>query len=185
MSQGKVRCPSAIGAMEWCQLRCLKMIYKEGDATGAVKAVTIDDAGNSRVLSQLMLQPHECWQKVAKLHTRPLPSMRNLSKANVGTTATTLGSGQQASEVSGLGRFVLYPGRPFRNVWDILAVLFLVHDMIVIPLRFFDMPNALFLEILAWFTQVFWNLDVIATFMTGRGPGNANARPKRVLPGPA
>ena len=27
------------------------------------------------------------------------------------------------------------------------------HDMIVIPLRFFDMPNALFLEILAWFTQ--------------------------------
>lgn len=32
-------------------------------------------------------QPHECWQKVAKLHTRPLPSMRNLSKANVGLGA--------------------------------------------------------------------------------------------------
>lgn len=25
--------------------------------------------------------------------------------------------------------------------------------MIVIPLRFFDMPNAVFLEVLAWFTQ--------------------------------
>lgn len=27
---------------------------------------------------------------------------------------------------TGLERFVFYPGRPFRNVWDILAVLFLV-----------------------------------------------------------
>ena len=25
--------------------------------------------------------------------------------------------------------------------------------MIVIPLRFFDIPNAVFLEVLAWFTQ--------------------------------
>jgi hypothetical protein len=32
----------------------------------------------------------------------------------------------QANAVHGLARFVLLPGRPFRNIWDILAVLFLV-----------------------------------------------------------
>ncbi|CAJ1432423.1 unnamed protein product [Effrenium voratum] len=53
--------------------------------------------------------------------------------------------------------------------------------MIVIPLRFFDMPAALFLEILAWFTQVFWNLDIIASFMTGYyEDGNLILRPVKI-----
>lgn len=36
--------------------------------------------------------------------------------------------------------------------------------MIVIPLRFFDMPNALFLEILAWFTQALPGLSDLRIF---------------------
>lgn len=97
--------------------------------------------------------------------------------------------------------------------------------MIVIPLRFFDMPNALFLEILAWFTQafpecyfvlnvmqdtakhrergrrffmvylclcvlanfkqicqVFWNFDILATFITGYyEDGNLILEPVKIL----
>ena len=35
-------------------------------------------------------------------------------------------SSQERGPARGLARFVLLPGRPFRNSWDILAVLFLV-----------------------------------------------------------
>lgn len=48
--------------------------------------------------------------------------------------------------------------------------------MIVIPLRFFDMPNALFLEILAWFTQALtsgsWDLRIFCWTLHARYPKN-------------
>lgn len=140
------------------------------EKAGTAQAIaTLEDAAMNSQSLKNMLQPHECWLKV-KTNSRHIHTVRTATASK--TTGGVLGNnsanpGDEANPVHGLARFVLLPGRPFRNVWDILAVLFLVHDMIVIPLRFFDMPNALLLEILAWCTQVFWNLDVVATFMTG------------------
>lgn len=142
--------------------------HKVGDIAKAV--ATLEDAALSSKDFKQLLQPHECWQK-AKSSNRAVPSMRTGIKSNpsgvLGHTTSAPAAEEERGPARGLARFVLLPGRPFRNSWDILAVLFLVHDMIVIPLRFFDMPNALFLEILAWFTQVFWNFDILATFITG------------------
>lgn len=154
------------------------------EKAGFAQAVTtLEDAAINSQNFKTMLQPHECWQKI-KTNSRHIHTVRTAtaSKTTGGVLANNSANhGDEANAVHGLARFVLLPGRPFRNIWDILAVLFLVHDMIVIPLRFFDMPNALLLEILAWCTQVFWNLDVIATFMTGYyEDGNLILKPVKI-----
>ncbi|OLQ07994.1 Potassium/sodium hyperpolarization-activated cyclic nucleotide-gated channel 2 [Symbiodinium microadriaticum] len=114
--------------------------------------------------------PHDCWAKQKSV--RPLLSQRAITRSSANGAASSVnvvnGAEDEGPERKSWAAWcVQHPGRPFRNVWDILAVVFLVHDMIVIPLRFFDVPEALVLDLLSWFTQIFWNLDIIASFLTG------------------
>lgn len=127
-------------------------------------------SGDQSKTMNLDLLPHDCWAKQKSV--RPLLSQRAITRSSANGAASSVnvvnGAEDEGPERKSWAAWcVQHPGRPFRNVWDILAVVFLVHDMIVIPLRFFDVPEALVLDLLSWFTQIFWNLDIIASFLTG------------------
>lgn len=63
--------------------------------------------------------------------------------------------------------FIQHPGSPLRAWWDVLGMTLLTFDIVVIPLRFFDPPETLVLVIMSWVTQLFWNLDILVSFITG------------------
>ncbi|OLP94014.1 Potassium/sodium hyperpolarization-activated cyclic nucleotide-gated channel 1 [Symbiodinium microadriaticum] len=58
--------------------------------------------------------------------------------------------------------FIQHPGSPLRAWWDVLGMTLLTFDIVVIPLRFFDPPETLVLVIM-----LFWNLDILVSFITG------------------
>ncbi|CAK9087444.1 unnamed protein product [Durusdinium trenchii] len=62
---------------------------------------------------------------------------------------------------------MIHPGGTFRMVWNILVALCLVHDLVVIPLYVFDIPDSAVLITLEWCTQLFWNFDILLSMHTG------------------
>ncbi|CAE7942306.1 SKOR, partial [Symbiodinium sp. KB8] len=62
---------------------------------------------------------------------------------------------------------VLHPGGFWRTAWEILTVMWLLHDVVFIPLQFFDLPESEFLNALSWSTMAFWSVDILMSFRTG------------------
>ncbi|CAE7460030.1 Hcn2 [Symbiodinium sp. CCMP2456] len=62
---------------------------------------------------------------------------------------------------------MLHPAGVLRTTWNILVAMCLIHDLVVIPLYVFDIPDSSVLIALEWFTQLFWNIDIAMTVRTG------------------
>eukprot|EP00913_Durusdinium_trenchii_P013301 g12484.t1 len=61
---------------------------------------------------------------------------------------------------------VISPISPQRMIWDILGVLFLMYDMIWIPMQAFTPPASLFADSIDFTVATYWTLDIIGTFFT-------------------
>jgi len=64
-------------------------------------------------------------------------------------------------------RFVLHPYDWRRGLWDLVSLALVMHDMAFVPLQFFEPPETAFVYWMAWFTRVFWTVDVPASLITG------------------
>eukprot|EP00438_Fugacium_kawagutii_P027841 Skav201814 [mRNA] locus=scaffold1071:292659:294698:+ [translate_table: standard] len=123
-----------------------------------------DDASSSTVA----LVPHECWgdskSKVQPKWTRGRTKDLALTARSSVQPAGALGSGvDEVPERS----CVLHPGGSFRTAWNLSMALCVLYDLMVIPLHAFDVPPSVVLDMFDWMIQIFWNLDLFISFITG------------------
>ena len=64
-------------------------------------------------------------------------------------------------------RVIQHPGSPFRAWWDTVGTLLLCYDLVTIPLRVFDVGESMFMMVMSWITQLYWNFDLLLSFITG------------------
>jgi len=119
--------------------------------------------------SILELIPFECWgdskTKVQPKWTRGR-TKDNLTFTNKSAPKPTeLGS--SAEEQRERFTYVFHPGGSFRTAWNLSMALCVLYDLMVIPLYAYDLPPSLVLEIFDWFIQIFWNVDLMVSFLTG------------------
>jgi len=94
---------------------------------------------------------------------------------NSGGSTSTKNSGRNSmteidstsDRTSGSSRCVAHPYDWKRGFWDMVSLILVIHDMAYIPLQFFDPPETSNTQAMAWFTRVFWTLDMPASFFTG------------------
>lgn len=65
-----------------------------------------------------------------------------------------------------LSDLVISPISPQRMFWDILGVVFLMYDMIWIPVQVFSPPATLFTDVIDFTVALYWTLDIVGTFFT-------------------
>merc|ERR1712151_581265 len=67
-----------------------------------------------------------------------------------------------------VSQFVTSPYSLKRHVWDCLALSAIAFDVVEIPLGVFEPPfNSFFMMSCAWAIRVYWNLDILSSFLTG------------------
>lgn len=64
-------------------------------------------------------------------------------------------------------KHIVTPNSPKRGMWDLASLMFVIYDMIVVPLQLFDPPDTWFSKVASWGSRLFWTADIWATFMTG------------------
>merc|ERR1719330_1741123 len=64
-------------------------------------------------------------------------------------------------------RRVLHPSSARRLLWDLIGLMLIAYDVAVIPLQFFDPLETDSTRLLAWFSRVFWTIDIPTGFFTG------------------
>jgi len=62
---------------------------------------------------------------------------------------------------------VLDPNSAKRITWDIVSIIFVIYDMVMVPLQLLDLPQDPFIETMMWTTRLFWTLDIFLSFVTG------------------
>eukprot|EP00929_Paragymnodinium_shiwhaense_P011585 TRINITY_DN11751_c0_g1_i1.p1 TRINITY_DN11751_c0_g1~~TRINITY_DN11751_c0_g1_i1.p1 ORF type:complete len:873 (+),score=182.78 TRINITY_DN11751_c0_g1_i1:92-2710(+) len=117
----------------------------------------------------------ECWQvskqKLAKMR-KTHGAQENHSRLS-GMTADAYNSfvsesDQVFSVVDSHGCLVIHPHSNVRIAWDVASLLVVVHDMIMIPMSVFDLPDQnLFLQAIAWSDRLFWTTDMGWSCCTG------------------
>eukprot|EP00439_Symbiodinium_sp_Y106_P060068 s422_g8.t2 len=91
----------------------------------------------------------------------------NSSRRHRGFSSVSVGRSSWTSVLSGVENFLIHPNGRFRSIWSLFGMLFLTWDVVVIPLRFFDIPRSAFSDVMLWLTLVYWNLDILISFLTG------------------
>ncbi len=67
-------------------------------------------------------------------------------------------------------------------MWDSFAATILMYDVISIPLRFFDPPEHSLTDFMGTVAQVFWSIDLVASFFVGYyNNGNLIMDPVKIL----
>lgn len=73
------------------------------------------------------------------------------------------------------------PSSQRRLIWDIFGMALIVYDVIVIPLSAFDLPQNLFVLLMAWVCTVYWTLDIPFSFVVGyHSKGVLEMRPLQI-----
>eukprot|EP00435_Cladocopium_sp_Y103_P037179 s292_g9.t2 len=67
------------------------------------------------------------------------------------------------------GKLVMTPGGITRAIWDALRMICVIIDIVVIPLRFFEIPVDFDwkVKVFSFFSLIFWTLDILVSFRTG------------------
>lgn len=63
--------------------------------------------------------------------------------------------------------FVIHPHSTLRGTWDMMSLALVLYDMIYLPLGVFDPEPVTFTIFMAWYSRIFWTVDLPVTFMTG------------------
>lgn len=64
-------------------------------------------------------------------------------------------------------QMIQHPGSSLRAWWDTLGMMMLAYDLVVIPLRVFDIGESMFLTVMFWVAHLYWNLAIPISFITG------------------
>jgi len=64
-------------------------------------------------------------------------------------------------------RFISFPSSPYRIAWDLIGALLIGYDLFAIPLQVFNPPQTLFIDVMDWFTLVFWTINIPLSFFVG------------------
>ncbi|CAK9087509.1 unnamed protein product [Durusdinium trenchii] len=123
------------------------------------------NSGDDLDITRIELKPHEFWVRAFQGHD-VTAAMRRLNQERMaygGDEDKTLDSEMPLERTATM----IHPGGTFRMVWNILVALCLVHDLVVIPLYVFDIPDSAVLITLEWCTQLFWNFDILLSMHTG------------------
>lgn len=111
------------------------------------------------------LIPRPTWTRVG---LKSVPKAFTAKKSSVASLDDSSFSAPFVSETAEEEKTrTLHPGGCVRTVWEILTVMWLLHDVVFIPLQFFDLPESEFLNILSWSTIAFWSVDILMSFRTG------------------
>lgn len=76
----------------------------------------------------------------------------------------TMGGGNRCTRC---GKLVMHPASPIRLCWDVASMVFLLYDVIVIPIGAYKPERTFFLNFMDWVTLIFWSNDIVASFFTG------------------
>lgn len=111
------------------------------------------------------LIPRPTWTRIG---LKSVPKALTAKKSSVASLEESSISAQFVSEtVEEEKPRVLHPGGFWRTAWEILTEMWLLHDVVFIPLQFFDLPESEFLNALSWSTMAFWSVDILMSFRTG------------------
>ena len=64
-------------------------------------------------------------------------------------------------------RMLQHPGSAFRVWWDTLGLMMLAYDLVVIPLRVFDIGEVKPFLVMFWIAHLYWNLAIPVSFISG------------------
>ena len=120
-------------------------------------------------ITKVKLHAHKCWLQDEGPDNEISQRLQSLSK---GINQTADQSQMHGSELETPYEMedqptMLHPAGVLRTTWNIMVAICLIHDLVVIPLYVFDIPDSSLLVALEWFTQLFWNIDIAMTVRTG------------------
>jgi len=62
---------------------------------------------------------------------------------------------------------MVHPDSYLRFVVDMLGALFIMYDVVMVPMQSFPLPNSTFLTVMLWVITVYWTLDIVRQFFLG------------------
>uniref|UniRef100_A0A7S4UBR6 Cyclic nucleotide-binding domain-containing protein n=1 Tax=Alexandrium monilatum TaxID=311494 RepID=A0A7S4UBR6_9DINO len=77
------------------------------------------------------------------------------------------GYSSEPREGSGVKWWLSYPGSPGRLAWDLVGGILILFDLFAIPLEAFDPPRSDFLDVMDWFTLLFWTVNMPIALQVG------------------
>lgn len=123
-------------------------------------------SGSDLDITRIELKPHDFWSNAAGPNGVMSASLRRLNQERMmyNEEVTTHLDSEMPLERTWS---IIHPGGNFRLIWNVMVALCLVHDLVVIPLYVFDMPDSPVLIFFEWCTQLFWNFDIALSMHTG------------------
>jgi len=98
--------------------------------------------------------------------------------------ATIRGSRKTGDTIEDSGFLQKFMGRPNsirKTTWDVMACLFLMYDLMTIPMSVFKLKETGFSLGMAYVTLVFWTVDILQNLTTGYHDGGVvEMRPKKI-----
>lgn len=61
---------------------------------------------------------------------------------------------------------IVHPSSKGRLMWDLMAMIVLMYDLVMVPMQVFDMPESSALEALAIVVSIYWTFDISANLVT-------------------
>eukprot|EP00929_Paragymnodinium_shiwhaense_P013226 TRINITY_DN121090_c0_g1_i1.p1 TRINITY_DN121090_c0_g1~~TRINITY_DN121090_c0_g1_i1.p1 ORF type:complete len:830 (+),score=108.74 TRINITY_DN121090_c0_g1_i1:58-2547(+) len=151
-------------------------VQRAGSTSQALPAFLSDDE-----IMETMNEIHNagfplrpCWEEeISRAHSgpgRPLHSpLAHSSLARAGDDNLSA----MALYDGAFRRLICLPTSSRRLTWDILGAVFIIYDLIVVPLGVFDIEIGPILTTMAWMTLSFWTLNIPASVCVGYREKNA------------
>ncbi|CAJ1402793.1 unnamed protein product [Effrenium voratum] len=106
-------------------------------------------------------EPRACF-KARQSSKRRLSGLADTRK----NSGLDMDQGDKESTLDWRGRLVMTPGGKRRAFWEALRMICVIIDILVIPLRFFELPKNDAVAPLSFSALAFWTLDIVVSFRT-------------------
>ncbi|CAK9007706.1 Potassium voltage-gated channel subfamily H member 2 (Ether-a-go-go-related gene potassium channel 1) (ERG-1) (Eag-related protein 1) (Ether-a-go-go-related protein 1) (MERG) (Voltage-gated potassium channel subunit Kv11.1) [Durusdinium trenchii] len=142
----------------------------EVKASGSVASDGLEAITRSQPLAAF--EPREFWKRQGSANplTASVKNRMSLKSSNV-TWSQQEQRASWSSVIPGgcsVNNMVVHPTNKFKSLWSVLGMMFLIFDIIVIPLRFFNLPDWWsFADAMNVVTLCYWNMDILVSFFTG------------------
>lgn len=70
-------------------------------------------------------------------------------------------------QVSCYRKLALNPHAAGRIQWDLIGFLLIIYDVVMVPMLFFDFQKLTAMDVVEWFSRIYWSVDIILNFCTG------------------
>lgn len=119
-------------------------------------------------ITAMELTPYQCWAD-SHTNTKAVPKWTRGRTKELSITPRSTKQPAISHETEELPErsYVLHPGGSFRTGWNLSMAACVLYDLLVIPLNAYDVPQSVVLEMFDWFIQIFWNCDLMISFLTG------------------